>query len=83
MILVFKLWLVFVTILAVTPTRFKLYCRGLTRIRAGFCPYCYSSPPQPDCPVCEGDQAYWGKNVDDYKRQLWKRRWQEVFKVLK
>lgn len=54
--------------------RYILYLSGLLRLRFGFCPWCNSSPPDPACPVCLGDQKYWGKNVDENKRAVWKSR---------
>lgn len=54
-----------------------LYWRGLRWLKWGWCPWCYSSPPRPQCPVCHGDDRYFGSNVDEAKRTLWRKRFKE------
>lgn len=56
------------------------YWKGLLWIRQGFCPYCYSSPPNPKCPVCEGTYEY-SYNLAPGTRDLWRKRWDEFYKV--
>lgn len=57
------------------------YYKGLLWLRQGFCPYCYSSPPRKACPVCKGDNKYWGKNVSKEKREQWRERYVKAMEV--
>lgn len=50
---------------------------GRRRLRYGFCPLCNSSPPRPDCPVCEGDRLY-GSLASAEKRAVWSERWEAL-----
>jgi len=50
------------------------YWRGRWRLRFGFCPLCYSSPPNKTCPICAGWYEY-GGNLSDAKRDIWRARW--------
>ena len=50
---------------------------GRRRLRYGFCPLCNSSPPNPDCPVCEGDYRY-GHVLTEARRRLWRARWEAL-----
>lgn len=59
------------------------YWKGRLWLKQGFCPYCYSSPPREECPVCQGDYKYFGKNVDAEKRALWRERYEQFWKVFK
>lgn len=44
--------------------------RGRQRLHFNVCPWCYSSPPNNFCPVCEGDYDY-GPKLTKAKRHLW------------
>lgn len=60
----------------------RLYYRGKRRIKRGYCPMCNSHPPNPVCPICEGNHNY-AYNITDETKQLWTNRWNKVFEVLK
>lgn len=62
--------------------RWLLYWRGRIRIRSGRCPFCNSSPPSLDCPICEGTPDY-GKDLDDGEKYAWQMKWTQIFRVLK
>lgn len=47
---------------------------GWWRIRYGFCPLCYSSPPSKRCPVCFGSYIY-GAQLTGGEKDLWWRRY--------
>jgi hypothetical protein len=49
------------------------YGRGRWRLKRGYCPVCYSSPPQSLCPVCQGSYSY-GPNMTDARRDRWRAR---------
>lgn len=55
-------------------TRWPRYWLGRYWLRHGYCPACNSSPPEPMCTVCSGDQRY-GNEADSAKRELWRWRW--------
>lgn len=44
------------------------------RMRVGRCPLCNSSPPLPQCPVCEGSFQY-GPQFKGRVQQVWGRRY--------
>ncbi|SNS58970.1 hypothetical protein [Rhodococcoides kyotonense] len=44
------------------------------RARVGQCPLCFSHPPLPECPVCEGDRRY-GPAHRGKAQQIWLRRY--------
>lgn len=48
--------------------------RGWWRLRHGYCPLCYSSPPPPDCPVCRGSREY-GPLIGAKQRNILTARW--------
>ena len=54
--------------------RWWVRLRGRARLRAGFCPACYSSPPLPDCPICRGTYDY-GAAAPDWVVANWRDRW--------
>ena len=39
----------------------------------GCCPVCNSSPPRPDCYVCQGDYKY-GPKMTRTRQEIWLRR---------
>ena len=55
---------------------------GRRRLKHGFCPACYSSPPRPGCSVCDGEHQY-GAGLDPAKRDLWQQRWDALVDVLR
>lgn len=55
-----------------------IYWRGRNRLRSGYCPECYSSPPDPDCPICDGWHRY-GPGLPEYRRTQWRRLWDLCF----
>lgn len=58
-----------------TATGWSTYWRGRRRLRFGWCPRCNSSPPRPDCDVCEGTYEY-GPALTPARRLLWRARWE-------
>lgn len=58
--------------------RWYVYWRGRWWLRSGFCPNCYSSPPNDKCFVCEGDHNY-GYRQSYGDRGRWVVRW-DIFK---
>jgi hypothetical protein len=44
------------------------------RLRFGFCPLCYSSPPDDNCVVCGGDRHY-GLPMSSAKKERWRQRY--------
>jgi len=46
------------------------YWRGRWRLRFGFCPLCYSSPPNKTCPICAGWYEYGGNLSGRQARRL-------------
>ena len=48
--------------------------RGWNRLRRGYCPECNSSPPWPDCPICQGSYDY-GPQISRAQRQQLHKRW--------
>lgn len=57
------------------------YWKGRLWLRQGFCPYCYSSPPKKECPVCQGDNEYWGAENKKKRDTLWRERWDKFWEV--
>lgn len=53
-----------------------LRARGLRRLKHGFCPGCYSSPPRPECPLCEGEVEYGPFRTE--RADLIRQRWEAV-----
>lgn len=48
---------------------------GLWRLVWNCCPVCNSSPPRPDCPVCEGTRFY-GPLLTMQTKAIWSRRFE-------
>lgn len=47
------------------------------KIRQGYCPLCDSSPPEPNCLVCDGTGDY-GSRIKEGTKELWLSRWDDV-----
>jgi len=58
-----------------------LYRVGLRRLKHGFCPGCHSSPPRPECPLCEGEHHY--APFDPEKVALLRQRWTALCEVIR
>lgn len=50
------------------------------RLRLGYCPACYSSPPRDDCPVCLGERDY-GSAITQEHREVWRKRFYDLRSV--
>lgn len=58
-----------------------LWTLGNRRLRHGFCPGCYSSPPRPECPLCEGELQY--GPFDPETSRLLGTRWDAMYRVIR
>jgi len=58
------------------------YWWGRYRLYWLTCPACNSSPPQPECFVCNGSRKY-GPRLTSTRKQLWLNRWNEAHGRLK
>lgn len=61
------------------------YWAGRYRLAWRYCPACNSSPPRPECPVCQGSYEYGthasglGGPLTDTMKRLWLDRWNRLF----
>lgn len=53
------------------------YKRGLSRLSKGYCPICYSSPPDPKCIICQGSYKY-GHDIPERLRKDWAFWWKVI-----
>lgn len=58
---------------------FYIYWRGRLRLAQGFCPWCNSSPPDIDCPICYGSYDY-GPPSDPRRLTEWRVQWDFLIK---
>lgn len=56
------------------------YWKGRLWIKQGFCPYCYSSPPRTECPICEGTNKY-SYGMEPGTKKIWRERWDKFWEV--
>lgn len=58
------------------------YRRGKRRLRHGYCPQCYSSPPLLDCWVCKGSREYGPLHKHDTHIGMWALAWERRYRFL-
>lgn len=51
------------------------YWLGRWRMRYGFCPKCYSSPPLSSCSICSGERLY-GPHIRPATLKTWRLLWE-------
>lgn len=59
----------------ISSPRWWVVLRGRSRLRFRVCPMCYSSPPRPSCPVCDGSYDY-SYRASESQIRVWRSRWQ-------